>query len=87
MQLQIINIDECLMRSAYILINTAPGKMETVLEKVKGIKGVQEAYMIYGVYDIIAEVKAGSIEDLKALVLNIRTLKYLRSSLTLHIVI
>jgi DNA-binding Lrp family transcriptional regulator len=74
------------MSSAYAMINTVPDKMETVLEKIEGIEGVQEAYMLYGVYDIIAEVKAGDIEDLKALVLNIRKLKYVTSTLTLLIV-
>jgi len=74
------------MSSAYAMINTMPDKMETVLEMIKGINGVQEAYMLYGVYDIIAEVKAGGIEDLKAMVLNIRKLKYVTSTLTLLIV-
>ena len=48
------------MSLAYVMMNTAPDKMETVLEEVEEIDGVEDAYMLYGVYDIIAEVKAGN---------------------------
>ena len=36
------------MSSAYAMINTVPDKMETVLEKIKEIEGVEKAYMLYG---------------------------------------
>ena len=74
------------MSTAYVMINTVPDKMEVVLEEVKEIEGVKDAYMVYGVYDIIAEIKAGNTEDLKATILNIRILKHILSTLTLRIV-
>ena len=74
------------MSLAYVMMNTAPDKMETVLEEVKEIDGVEDAYMLYGVYDIIAEVKAGTSEDLKTTILNIRKTEYVSSTLTLFVV-
>ena len=74
------------MSSAYAMINTAPDKMEAVLEKIKEIEGVEEAYMLYGVYDIIAEVNAGNVEELKTMIQNIRKLKHVLSTLTLLVV-
>ena len=69
-----------------MMINTVPEKVEEVLDELREIEAVKEAYMIYGVYDIIAEVKAGNAEELKDMILNIRRLKHISSTLTLLVV-
>ena len=74
------------MSLAYVMINTVPEKVEMVLEDVKEIKGVEEAYIIYGVYDIIAEVKAENDYELWAIIIKIRKLKHLLSTITLQVV-
>ena len=74
------------MSLAYMMINTVPEKVEEVLDELREIEAVKEAYMIYGVYDIIAEVKAGNAEELKDMILNIRRLKHISSTLTLLVV-
>ena len=74
------------MSLAYMMINTVPEKVEAVLEELREIEAVKESYMIYGVYDIIAEVKAGNVEDLKDMILNIRRLNHISSTLTLLVV-
>ena len=74
------------MSLAYVMLNTVPDKMETVLEEIMELEGVVEAYMLYGVYDIIATVKAGNIEELKATILKIRKKEYVSSTLTLLVV-
>lgn len=74
------------MSVAYVMINTVPDKMEAVLEDVKKVKGVEEAYMLYGVYDIIMEVKAENVEELKDTILKIRKLQHILSTLTLLVV-
>jgi DNA-binding Lrp family transcriptional regulator len=74
------------MSLAYVMMNTVPDKMETVLEEIKKLEGVKEAYMLYGVYDIIATINAGNIEELKAIILKIRKNEYVSSTLTLLVV-
>ena len=74
------------MSVAYTMINTVPDKMEAVQKEIRKIEGVEEAYMLYGVYDIIAEVKAGNVEELLGTILKIRNLKHILSTLTLRIV-
>ena len=74
------------MSVAYVLINTVPDKMEVVLKEIREIEGVEEAYMVYGVYDIIAEVKVGNVTELKDTILKIRILKHILSTLTLRVV-
>lgn len=73
------------MSIAYVMINTVPEKVEMVLEDVKEIKGVEEAYIIYGVYDIIAEVKAENDNNLWAIIIKIRKLQHIMSTITLQV--
>ncbi|TET24658.1 MAG: Lrp/AsnC family transcriptional regulator, partial [Candidatus Bathyarchaeum sp.] len=47
------------------------------------IKCVEEAYMLYGVYDILTEVKTETTEELKEIILHIRTVKHALNTITL----
>ena len=72
------------MPQAFVLINVESGAEEDVVKELKKIDGVEEAYFSYGVYDIIAKVKAESMEKLKETVTRkIRTIVRVRSTLTL----
>ena len=72
------------MPQAYVLINVESGAEEEVVDLLKTIGGVVEAYYSYGVYDIITKVSADSMENLKEMVTRqIRTLNKVRSTLTL----
>jgi DNA-binding Lrp family transcriptional regulator len=72
------------MPQAFVLINVESGSEEEVVSELKKIAGVVEAYFSYGVYDIIAKVKAESMEKLKEMVTRkIRALTKVRSTLTL----
>ena len=67
---------------AYVMINTVPNKVEEVLEDVKEIEGVEEVYIIYGIYDIIADVRAENDNDLWAIVIKIRRLQQILTTIT-----
>jgi DNA-binding Lrp family transcriptional regulator len=72
------------MPKAFVLINVESGSEEEVLDEIKKIEGVEEAYYSYGVYDIIAKVKADSMEKLRDTVTRkVRTIIRVRSTLTL----
>lgn len=72
------------MRTAYLFINLESGAEQEVLKELKEIEGVQEAYFVYGVYDIIVKVQADSMGKLKDIVsFKIRRLDKVRSNLTL----
>ena len=72
------------MPQAFVLINVESGPEEEVVEQLKKVDGVLEAHFSYGVYDIIAKIKADSMENLKDMVTRkIRTLNRVRSTLTL----
>ena len=72
------------MATAFVLINTETGSEADVLKDLKKVEGVYEAFAVYGVYDVIARVKAGTMDKLKEIVtLHIRKLDRVRSTLTL----
>jgi DNA-binding Lrp family transcriptional regulator len=56
------------MPSAYILLNTEIGAEKQVLKALKKIGGVEAAQHLWGVYDIIVNVKADSMEELKYII-------------------
>jgi DNA-binding Lrp family transcriptional regulator len=74
------------MPLVYVLLNTEPGHMESVLEEIKEIAGVVEGYMLYGIYDICAKVQAEEAKELKGIVQKIRSIDNVSSTLTLMVV-
>lgn len=56
------------MPTAYILLNTEIGAENHVLKALKKIEGVEEAYPLWGVYDIIANIEAESMDKLKFII-------------------
>ena len=76
-----------LMRKAFVMINTDLGT-ETVLQsELKKVEGIVGAYQVFGIYDMVVVVEAETEEELKDIIFSrIRTLKYLRSTLTLNVV-
>jgi DNA-binding Lrp family transcriptional regulator len=74
------------MSLVYVLLNTEPSQMESVLEEIKEIDGVEEAYMVYGIYDICAKVKTEIPQELKGVVQKIRSQENVSSTLTLMVV-
>jgi DNA-binding Lrp family transcriptional regulator len=75
------------MPTAFVLINTEIGSEADVLKDLKKVEGVEEAYAVYGVYDIIARVKADTMDKLKETVTwKVRRLDKVRSTLTMIVV-
>lgn len=72
------------MPRAFVLINVESGSEEEAIKDIRAIKGVEESFTSYGVYDIIAKVSANSMDELKELItLKIRNISKVRSTLTL----
>ena len=72
------------MPRAFVLINVESGSEDEVLNELKKIEGVEEAYFSYGVYDLITKIKADTMDKLKEMVTRqIRSLSKVRSTLTL----
>ena len=70
------------MPLAYLLINAEqfdPSLVKTLRE----MRGVEEAYPLYGVYDIIVRTRADTMDKLKEIHDKIRKLERVRQTLTM----
>lgn len=67
---------------AYILVNTEEFTPD-LMKELRKIKGVEEAYPVYGVYDIIVKTRAETMDKLKETHNKIRKLERIRQTLTM----
>ncbi len=75
------------MHIGYILLNCDLGEEEYIVEELKHIPQVKNAYLTFGAYDVIAEVHANSQEDFEKTVSSkIRKLTRVVSTMTLNVV-
>ena len=51
------------MVRAYVMIKTAAGKSEALLGSISAVEGVEEAHIVAGQYDIIAEAVGEKVYD------------------------
>ncbi|MEE9459079.1 MAG: Lrp/AsnC ligand binding domain-containing protein [Candidatus Bathyarchaeia archaeon] len=74
------------MTVVYILINTELGMEEDLLQELRKMENIKEAYLTYGVYDVIVKVEAENMENLKELVaFKIRRMKEVKNTLTMTV--
>jgi DNA-binding Lrp family transcriptional regulator len=79
-------MEKNIMPTAYVLLNTEIGAENQVLKALKKIDGIEEAHNLWGVYDIIANVKAENMEKLKYIITNrIEKIGQINSKLTMII--
>ena len=72
------------MPIAFVLVNTETGSESEVLGALKKIDAMQEAYMVFGVYDVVAKVEADTVDKLKEIITwHVRRLDKVRSTLTM----
>lgn len=57
------------MVTAFVLVLTSAGKEREILEKLKGVPNVKEAYMVYGEYDLLLKVEAETLKDLDEIIM------------------
>ena len=69
---------------AIVLFHVESGSENHVLKNVKKVEGVEEAYISYGSYDIVAKVKAKSMDALRECITGkLRKISNVRATITL----
>ena len=56
------------MPTAFVLFTTEIGAEKHVLNALKRLEGVQEVHHLWGVYDILAHIKAEDMDSLKQII-------------------
>lgn len=76
-----IYVDEM---KAYVLVNTELGQENSILEALNMVEAVSRIHSVYGVYDLIVEVEAESMDRLKEIILNkVRRIEHVKNTITL----
>ena len=71
------------MPLAYLLINCEHGEEQGIIEELKELPEIVEAYQIAGAYDLIAKINAATIDKLKETIRwRIRTTDKIKSTTT-----
>ena len=74
------------MHKGFVLLNCDLGAEELILEELKKIPNVSQAYVTFGAYDVIAEINADSREDFdETVAMKIRRLTRIVSTMTLNV--
>ena len=71
-----------MMLKAFILINVNLGCEAEVLKALMNIQGFDEAFYVFGDYDMIAKVTANTMEELNQTVSQVRKLANIKSTST-----
>ncbi len=71
------------MPVAYVLLNTEIGKENEALKEIRAVEGVQEAFKLMGLYDIIARINAETMDKLTQIVNDKLRVKKVHSRLTI----
>jgi len=75
------------MHKGFVLLNCDLGAEEFIVDELKKISNVSQAYITFGAYDIIAEINADSQEEFDETVsLKIRRLTRVVSTMTLNVI-
>ena len=72
------------MPKAFVLMNADLGSEDSIVNELKKLEGVKEDYQVYGVYDIVAQVEANTMERVKETITwKLRKLNGVKSTLTM----
>jgi len=72
------------MPKAFVLMNAELGSEESIVNELKKLDGVKEIYQVYGVYDIVAQVEANTMDKVKETITwKLRKLNGAKSTLTM----
>ncbi len=74
------------MPGAFVLVSSEVGKELQVLDELKKLQEIDEAYAVSGVYDVVVKVEESSMETLKDLInRRIKRINGIESTITMYV--
>jgi len=74
------------MHIGFILLNCDLGAEEYIVDELKQMSNISNAYLTFGAYDVIAEVHTGNQDEFEKAVSSIRKLSRVVSTMTLNVI-
>ncbi len=73
------------MNRGFILLNCDLGAEEYIVDQLKQMEFISNAYLTFGAYDIIAEIQTKNQEEFAKAITTIRKLSRVVSTMTLNV--
>ena len=73
------------MHKGFILLNCDLGSEEYIVDEIKQMEGVKNAYLTFGAYDVVAEIETENQEGIGKAISAIRKLTRVVSTMTLNV--
>jgi len=67
----------------FVFINTELKKEREILQRLRGTRNVEEAFMLYGTYDVVAVIKVDAMENLNPIYKMITRIEGVQSATTM----
>jgi uncharacterized protein with GYD domain len=74
------------MHRGFILLNCDLGAEEYVVDELKHMQNISNAYLTFGAYDVIAEIQTEDQEGFEKAIAVIRKLSRVVSTMTLNVI-
>ena len=74
------------MHKGFVLLNCDLGAEEYIVDELKQMENVSNAYLTFGAYDVVAEIETDNQEVFEKAVSIIRKLSRVVSTMTLNVI-
>lgn len=74
------------MHRGFILLNCDLGAEEYIVDELKQMQDISNAYLTFGAYDVIAEIQTENQEGFEKAIATIRKLSRVVSTMTLNVI-
>lgn len=74
------------MHKGFILLNCDLGAEEYIVDELKQMQDVNNAYLTFGAYDVVAEVQTENQDEFERVIASIRKLSRVISTMTLNVI-
>ena len=75
------------MQKGFILLNCDLGAEEYIVDELKQMQEVNNAYLTFGAYDVIAEIQTEDQDGFEKAIATIRKLSRVVSTMTLNVIV
>ena len=75
------------MHKGFILLNCDLGAEEYIVDELKQMEDITNAYLTFGAYDVIAEIHTEDQEGFEKVIATIRKLSRVVSTMTLNVIV
>ena len=75
------------MHKGFILLNCDLGAEEYIVDKLKQMQDISNAYLTFGAYDVIAEIQTENQDEFEKTIAIIRKLSRVVSTMTLNVIV